>query len=167
MDVGQGGSSSRRLGFRRRDLDLNQRFCANVPPAINLPREGVRMTRIMQAAAFVASVSLGSLAGQAAITHTTHNLNLRSGPGTAYAPTAIIPATSAIDVLSCGGQWCRVHWVGHVGYVNGHYLATHATVIVAPLMHYHAVHVATPVVVHHVQPVVVVHHVHKCSYLFC
>ena len=38
----------------------------------------------------------------AAITHTTTNLNLRAGPGTHHRVKAIIPAGAPIDIESCG-----------------------------------------------------------------
>jgi uncharacterized protein YraI len=106
---------------------------------------------------------------KAAITHVTHNLNLRSGPDTTYPPVAIVPAGALIDVLDCGSTWCHVHWASHLGYVNGYYLSSHVTVVVAPIAHVHHVvhHVAVPepIVTHHV----VHHHVVKktCNYLFC
>ena|SRR5436190_5853252 len=110
---------------------------------------------------------LSSAAANAAITHVTHNLNMRSGPDSTYHPIAIIPAGAAIDVLDCGSVWCHVHWASHVGYVNGYYLRTHATVVVAPLTHVHHVvhHEVVPhtVVTHHV----VHHQVKTCNFLFC
>jgi uncharacterized protein YraI len=115
----------------------------------------------LTAAALSFGILLGSGAAGAAITHTTHNLHLRSGPAVSYAPISVIPSGAAIDVLSCGTAWCHVHWSGHVGYVNGDYLLTHATVIVTAMTHvhgYHAVHIHAPVVVHVAKP---------CRYLFC
>ena len=113
--------------------------------------------RFIRLAACILSVSFMSVAAEAALTHTTHNLNLRSGPDTTYPPISIIPAGAAIDVMGCGAVWCHIHWAGHLGYVNGDYLLTHVTVVVAPLAH---------VEVHHV----VHHHVvahQQCKYLFC
>src|SRR5436305_2151472 len=93
----------------------------------------------------VSAGMLFSASAQAAITHVTHNLHLRSGPDTSYHPIAIIPAGAAIDVLDCGSVWCHVHWASHLGYVNGYYLKTHVTVVVAPL-----ILVQHHVVTHHV-----------------
>ena len=117
--------------------------------------------RLVKLVTFVLGVSLTSIAVQAAITHTTHNLNLRSGPDTTYPPISVIPAGAAIDVLNCGTSWCHVHWSSHLGYVNGSYLLTHATVVVAPLAHVHP-YAHTAVVAH---PTVVV--VQRCRFLFC
>ena len=66
-------------------------------------------------------------AGQAAITHTTSNLNLRAGPGTHHRVKAIIPAGAPIDIESCGDTWCYMAWAGHVGYVKHQYLMHHVT----------------------------------------
>lgn len=118
------------------------------------------------------SVGIFTASAEAAITHVTHNLNLRAGPDTSYHPMAIIPAGAAIDVLDCGAVWCHVHWASHLGYVNGYYLSTHVTVEVAPLVHIVQEH---HIVTHHVVPGPVVHHtvVHHhvvtppCRYLFC
>src|SRR5437762_14083868 len=119
--------------------------------------------------AILAIALLSSAAAKAAITHVTHNLNMRSGPDSTYHPVAIIPAGAAIDVLNCGSVWCHVHWASHLGYVNGYYLKTHVTVVVAPLIlvQHHVVthHIVAEPVVHHT---VVHHHVVKtCRYLFC
>ena len=61
-----------------------------------------------------------ALPTNAAITHTTSNLNLRTGPGTHHRVKAIIPAGAPIDIESCGEAWCYMAWAGHVGYVNKH-----------------------------------------------
>lgn len=67
-------------------------------------------------AAFV--FSLAATAANAAITHTTANLNLRGGPSTHYGVKTIIPAGAAIDVHSCGHTWCLIGWAGREGYVH-------------------------------------------------
>ena len=71
--------------------------------------------------------SLTAVAAQAALTQTTHNLNLRSGPSTHYGVIVVIPAGSSVDIHSCGHEWCYMTWAGHAGYSNGHYLVTHVT----------------------------------------
>ena len=74
-----------------------------------------------RAAAFV-SIALGlwfySTSSDAAVTHTTANLNLRSGPSTSHKVKAVIPAGAAIDIHSCGHTWCYMGWAGHQGYVH-------------------------------------------------
>jgi uncharacterized protein YraI len=95
------------------------------------------------AVAFISSALglwLYSSASYAAVTHTTANLNLRSGPSTSHKVKAIIPAGAAIDIHSCGHTWCYMGWAGHEGYVHSDYLKHHVTVVVAPL-HVHVVHV--------------------------
>lgn len=76
----------------------------------------------------------------AAITHTTTNLNLRAGPGTHHRVKIIIPAGAPIDIESCGDTWCYMAWAGHVGYVKHQYLMHHVTEEVAPLVHVTHVH---------------------------
>ena len=76
---------------------------------------------------------LYSTSSDAAVTHTTANLNLRSGPSTSHKVKAVIPAGAAIDIHSCGHTWCYMGWAGHEGYVHSDYLVHHVTVVVAPL----------------------------------
>jgi len=90
------------------------------------------------------SLALGSafsvLPANAAMTHTTSNLNLRAGPGTHHRVKAIIPAGAPIDIQSCGDTWCYMAWAGHVGYVKHQYLMHHVTTEVPPLVHVTHVH---------------------------
>ena len=99
-------------------------------------------------AAIFASTVLGlwlySTSSDAAVTHTTANLNLRSGPSTTHKVRAVIPAGAKIDIHSCGHTWCYMGWAGHEGYVHSDYLMHHVTVVVAPLVpevHVHEHHV--------------------------
>jgi uncharacterized protein YraI len=92
---------------------------------------------------------LYSTASNAAVTHTTANLNLRSGPSTSHKVRAVIPAGAAIDIHSCGHTWCYMGWAGHEGYVHSDYLVDHVTVVVEPLVHVH-VHEHLHVHEHHV-----------------
>jgi hypothetical protein len=50
------------------------------------------------------------------------DLNLRSGPGTGYAVVETIPGGATVDVLGCGGSWCRVAYGGETGYARRSYL---------------------------------------------
>src|ERR1700722_9844030 len=86
---------------------------------------------------------LYSASSEAAVTHTTANLNLRSGPSTSHKVRAIIPAGAEINIHT----WCYMGWAGHEGYVHSDYLAHHVTVVVAPLVH--EVHVHERHVHHH------------------
>jgi uncharacterized protein YraI len=76
------------------------------------------------AVAFISSALglwLYSSASYAAVTHTTANLNLRSGPSTSHKVKAVIPAGAAIDIHSCGHTWCYMGWAGHdVVHVHEH-----------------------------------------------
>ena len=99
-------------------------------------------------AAIFASTALGlclySAPSNAAVTHTTANLNLRSGPSTTHKVRAVIPAGAKINIHSCGHTWCYMGWAGHEGYVHSDYLVHHVTVVVAPLVpevHVHEHHV--------------------------
>ena len=99
-------------------------------------------------AAIFASTVLGlclySASSNAAVTHTTANLNLRSGPSTSHRVNAVIPAGAKINIHSCGHTWCYMGWAGHEGYVHSDYLVHRVTIVVAPLVpevHVHEHHV--------------------------
>ena len=85
--------------------------------------------------ALAGALLFSALPANAAITHTTTNLNLRAGPGTHHRVKAIIPSGAPIDIESCGEAWCYMAWAGHVGYVKHQYLMHHVTEEVAPLIH--------------------------------
>ncbi len=61
----------------------------------------------------VLSLWFCSTASNAAVTHTTANLNLRSGPSTTHKVRAVIPAGAEINIHSCGHTWCYMGWAGH------------------------------------------------------
>jgi uncharacterized protein YgiM (DUF1202 family) len=90
--------------------------------------------------ALAGALLFSALPTNAAITHTTTNLNLRAGPGTHHRVKAIIPAGAPIDIESCGDTWCYMAWAGHVGYVKHQYLMHHVTAEVPPLIHVTHVH---------------------------
>ena len=92
------------------------------------------------AGALTVGFVFSALPVEAALTHTTTNLNLRAGPGTHHRVKAIIPAGAPIDIESCGDAWCYMSWAGHVGYVKHQYLMHHVTAEVAPLVHVTHVH---------------------------
>jgi uncharacterized protein YraI len=98
------------------------------------------MRRFSSFAGVALILCLCSASSNAAITHTSANLNLRSGPSMSHKVKAVIPAGAAIDVHSCGHTWCYMGWAGHEGYVHSDYLARHVTVVVAPLVHVVHVH---------------------------
>ncbi len=98
------------------------------------------LTRLM--AAIALAVSLTTAASAAVIiptmaptlTTTRSNLNMRVGPGLNYPVAFVIPAGSAVNVVSCGGTWCIVAWAGQTGYCDGNYLMQAVTVVVTPLL---------------------------------
>jgi uncharacterized protein YgiM (DUF1202 family) len=78
------------------------------------------------ASALAVGLVFSALPVEAALTHTTTNLNLRAGPGTHHRVKAIIPAGAPIDIESCGDAWCYMSWAGHVGYVKHQYSGSSA-----------------------------------------
>jgi len=53
----------------------------------------------------------------------TSPLNLRRGPGTGFGVITAMPPGARVDVLECGGAWCRVAWRGIEGFASASYLA--------------------------------------------
>jgi uncharacterized protein YraI len=98
------------------------------------------LIRYVAAAGAAVGMCILPIVADAAITHTTSNLNLRTGPSTAYPVQHVIPAGSSIDIHSCGAEWCSVFWGGVHGYVAGRYLISHVTVAVVPLTHVMTTH---------------------------
>jgi len=88
-------------------------------------------------AAFIASAGIASAAT------VTNDLNLRSGPGTGYRVVDTMPAGAYVNVIGCGGSWCRVNWRGEVGYASASYLARGGRAVYAA----EPVYVAPPPVV--------------------
>jgi uncharacterized protein YraI len=81
--------------------------------------------------ALAAGVLLASASIAAADT-VTNPLNLRRGPGTGYGVIATMPPGSYVDVLECGGGWCRVAWRGIEGFASASYLAPGAAYAYVP-----------------------------------
>lgn len=75
------------------------------------------------------ALACGLLAPGAAIAATTAitttDLNIRTGPGTAYQRFDTIPSSNRVVVHGCldGYNWCDVGWRGERGWVSGNYLA--------------------------------------------
>jgi uncharacterized protein YgiM (DUF1202 family) len=117
--------------------------CRRSPPSYvtNVKRRTPMRSRVtVLISALAGALLFSALPTNAAITHTTTNLNLRAGPGTHHRVKAIIPAGAPIDIESCGDTWCYMAWAGHVGYVKHQYLMHHVTEEVAPLVHVTHVH---------------------------
>ena len=136
---GSRGFSSVRLPIRRRPQSYvagqNQLAYTN-----NQGRTPMRSRIAVLISALAGALLFSALPTNAAITHTTSNLNLRAGPGTHHRVKAIIPAGAPIDIESCGEAWCYMAWAGHVGYVKHQYLMHHVTAEVPPLIHVTHVH---------------------------
>jgi uncharacterized protein YraI len=81
--------------------------------------------RMALGAAFTAVPRSGIAAGSCVVgVAPWDTLRVRSGPGIAHAPIGAIPsdACHVRQLSDCRGQWCRVAWRGHVGWVNTFYL---------------------------------------------
>jgi uncharacterized protein YraI len=50
------------------------------------------------------------------------DVNLRNGPGTGYGVIGVLPAGSTVNVVNCGGGWCRVATGAGTGYASSSYL---------------------------------------------
>lgn len=61
----------------------------------------------------------------------TADLNLRSGPGTAYRVIDTMPAGAVVDIRGCRGAWCRVAFEGATGYAAANLLSGPAVGYVA------------------------------------
>ena len=86
----------------------------------------------------LAAGALALSAGAAGAATVTNDLNLRTGPGTGYRVITAMPAGAYVDVLNCGGAWCRVDWRGTVGYASASYLAGGGYAAVPPPPVYYA-----------------------------
>ncbi|MGH6664316.1 MAG: SH3 domain-containing protein [Pseudolabrys sp.] len=70
-----------------------------------------------------AGAALALSAGAASAAVVTGDVNLRSGPGTAYNVIDTMPAGARVAVLSCSGSWCEVDWGGEQGYASHNFIA--------------------------------------------
>jgi uncharacterized protein YraI len=71
------------------------------------------------------ALPLWPLSANAAVIHTTSNLNLRSGPGLHYPVRVVIPVGSWVNIGRCDRTWCHLTWKGHTGYSDTKYLRSH------------------------------------------
>src|SRR6187455_746553 len=65
----------------------------------------------------LAGAMVWSAAALAAPGETTGTVNLRSGPGTAYAVIGRIPAGAQVNIMSCR-RWCELSYAGEKGFVS-------------------------------------------------
>jgi len=81
-------------------------------------------------AAFIALTNM--VAADASPARLITATNLRQGPGLESGIIATIPANSAVEVISCNGQWCNVQWGPRGGYVVAKTLDRTALVPIEP-----------------------------------
>jgi uncharacterized protein YraI len=75
---------------------------------------------------------------QATSAYVTTQLNLRTGPDTAYPPVVVLPPGAEVTVYGClgGWSWCDVSWGPNRGWVAGSYLAAAEGSTRVPFMSY-------------------------------
>jgi uncharacterized protein YraI len=88
--------------------------------------------RFVTSALIGAAMLAGSALSAEAAALALNDINLRTGPGTAYPVIAVIPGGSNVDVYDCGAGWCTVAWFGRTGYVNQAYLESGGPRVAAP-----------------------------------
>jgi uncharacterized protein YraI len=76
------------------------------------------------AAALCALVAVPSIADAAVRGFSTANVNMRSGPSTAYPAVTVIPVGSTVTIYGCMSSvnWCDVGFYGGRGWVSGNYV---------------------------------------------
>lgn len=80
----------------------------------------------MRNALLVITLLLSYLYGFAGVRYTTHNLNLRSGPGTNHGILLTIPAGTSVSIdEDCDCKWIAVEYKGYIGYVSSKYLSNY------------------------------------------
>lgn len=73
----------------------------------------------------ILAVTLAALAAPQAEaqSHTSGDVNLRTGPGKSYARIGTIPGGTPVSVVQClGSGWCEVLVGGHHGWASGRYI---------------------------------------------
>lgn len=83
------------------------------------------MKKILFGAMALATV-LSPVLAEAAEGYATANVNMRSGPSTAYPAVTVIPYGAPVDIHGCLADvpWCDVSFIGGRGWVAGRYLQT-------------------------------------------
>ncbi|MFN7102896.1 MAG: SH3 domain-containing protein [Pseudorhizobium sp.] len=76
------------------------------------------------AAALCALVAVPSIADAAVRGFSTANVNMRSGPSTAYPAVTVIPVGAPVTIHGCMStvNWCDVAFSGGRGWVSGNYV---------------------------------------------
>lgn len=88
--------------------------------------------------------------------HTTSNVNLRTGPGTQFQSVATLASGLKVEVLSCETSWCHVVGQGVKGWVSSGYLekvvVNRPIVVVRPVIARPIIIVRPPHHGHHPRP---------------
>ena len=84
------------------------------------------MKYLIKRALLVCALLAAPGAALAAEGYATANVNLRSGPSTAYPPVVVVPVGSSLDVYGCLAEtpWCDVSYGRIRGWMSGKYIQT-------------------------------------------
>lgn len=84
------------------------------------------MKYLIKRALMVCALLAAPVAALAAEGYATANVNLRSGPSTAYPPVVVVPAGSDLEVYGCLAEtpWCDVAYGRIRGWMSGRYIQT-------------------------------------------
>lgn len=84
----------------------------------------VKTYLLSAAAALCALVAVPSIADAAVRGFSTANVNMRSGPSTAYPAVTVIPVGAPVTIHGCMSSvnWCDVAFAGGRGWVSGNYV---------------------------------------------
>lgn len=79
--------------------------------------------RLVCAMTLLAAI-MSPVVAQAAEGYSTANVNMRSGPSTAYPAVTLIPAGAPLNINGCLAEtpWCDVSFIGGKGWVAGRYV---------------------------------------------
>jgi uncharacterized protein YraI len=80
-----------------------------------MPHAGSKPIAVMLLLMFAGSAAAEPVLAQS-------KLNLRTGPGPAFATLAVLPPGTKFDAQKCSDEWCRVKFGRQVGYVSRAYL---------------------------------------------
>lgn len=85
-----------------------------------------RLTKLFfsGAAAFLAIATLSTAASAQGGARVVADLNMRTGPSTAFPVITVLPANAIVSVFGCaqGSNWCNVAWNGASGWAYASYL---------------------------------------------
>lgn len=84
------------------------------------------MRKLYLSAAIALSAIAAPAVAEAATAYATANVNMRSGPSTAYPPILVVPYSSPVQIYGClsAANWCDVAYGSYRGWISGSYLQT-------------------------------------------